>query len=332
MRIGMNPEKQVKKIKLKYNHRVVIVVYIPSLEGYYKGVFEVFKLCLASVHTTINEHCAITIVNNASCNEVVNYINEQFEEGIIDSVVHHKMNIGKMDALIGAARGVREPLITLSDVDILYKTGWQEAAETIFYGMEQVGSVSPIPFRKTVNYGTSSTMKQIILGRVSYKPEAIPENFESYNSFRRSINWEEETDRDALWPVVEKNGIKAILGSNHQVMTLNRDVILKGIPVEPSLILVGNGSEYNYCDKPIDKSGGMRLATYNNYAYHMGNTVEPWMVDLQSKNEIQKSVSKITVANKKLDFKFNTNSDRKYMQLKRLYEKLFEVFINRKRV
>ena len=82
----MNPEKQVEKIKLKYNHRVVIVVYIPSLQGYYKGVFTVFKLCLDSVSATKNEHCAITIVNNASCKEVVHYINDQFEKGIIDSV------------------------------------------------------------------------------------------------------------------------------------------------------------------------------------------------------------------------------------------------------
>jgi hypothetical protein len=35
----------------------------------------------------------------------------------------------RIDAQIGAARGVREKLITLTDSDILFVKGWQEKVE-----------------------------------------------------------------------------------------------------------------------------------------------------------------------------------------------------------
>ena len=65
----MNPQKQSEKIELEFQHRLIIVVFIPSLEGYYQNVLEVFKLCLESAITTTNSNCAITVVNNASCME-----------------------------------------------------------------------------------------------------------------------------------------------------------------------------------------------------------------------------------------------------------------------
>ncbi|WP_066219241.1 hypothetical protein [Formosa haliotis] len=331
MRIGMNPEKQEGKIRLNYQHRVIIVVYIPSLEGYYKEVFEVFKLCLASVTTTKNNKCAITIVNNGCCETVVNYINDQLKKDDVDSVIHHKQNIGKMDALIGAARGSREPLITLSDVDILYKTGWQEAVETIFYGMNQVGSVSPIPVRNSLYYGASSTLKRIILNKVKYSPQAIPENFDSYNRFLESVGWEKETDKNLLWPVIESNNIKSVLGSMHQVMTLNREIIMNVVPKEPSFILVGNDSELNYCDLPIDYSGGMRLSTYNNYAFHMGNTVEPWMQLIQETNVLENKNVEYESKIKRIKFKVTTPN--LFFDFKRrVFQKVFKCFINKGRV
>jgi hypothetical protein len=142
MRVGMNPQKQDKKVKLDTSHCVISVVYIPEMTGYYANVLEVFKLSLESIIATKNKQCTITVVNNASCREVVDYLETMFASGKIDCVIHHKTNIGKMDALIGAARGTREPLITLTDVDILFKKGWQENVEAIHQKLKNVGSVS----------------------------------------------------------------------------------------------------------------------------------------------------------------------------------------------
>ena len=44
MRIGSNPQKVERKIILTTHHRVVIVVYLPNEEGFYKESFDVFTL------------------------------------------------------------------------------------------------------------------------------------------------------------------------------------------------------------------------------------------------------------------------------------------------
>ncbi|MEO1033908.1 MAG: glycosyltransferase family 2 protein, partial [Bacteroidota bacterium] len=284
MRVGMNPQKQSKKIQLDCQHRLIIIVFIPSLEGYYKDVLEVFKLCLESAVATTNSNCAITVVNNASCEAVNTYLKGKLDENSIDTVIHHKKNIGKIDALIGAARASREPIITISDVDILFKHGWQKSVEDIFENFKGVASVSPIPARMFKNYETYSTFGKVLLGKVKFSYQSIPENHDDYNKYLLSTHNDEETDENLKWPVISSNKHKAIIGSGHQILSMRRELFFTTVPREPSLILVGNRSEYYYCDDPINYSGGMRLATYYNNAYHMGNTVEEWMRDVQKDN------------------------------------------------
>jgi len=284
MRIGMNPQKEEKKITLQTYHRVIVVVYIPELTGYYQNILQVFRLCLNSLITTKNDQCVITVVNNASCKEVFDFLDKNFSNGEIDCVIHHKENIGKIDAIIGAARGVREPLITMTDTDILFKNGWQENIEEVFKRIKNVGSVSPMSDRKSVNYGTSSTLKDILLHKVKFRYMPIPENFEDHNKILESFNRKQEETNDKMWPVIEKNGVKAILGSGHQVLTIRREILFTTVPSDPCFTLVGGTSEYDYVDEPINRAGGMRLSTYNNFAYHMGNAVEPWMFEVQDNN------------------------------------------------
>ncbi len=282
----MNPQKEHKKIELKEHHRVIVVVFIPKLEDYYENMFEVFKLNLESIISTKNEFCAITVVNNGCCDVVVDYLNGMYANSKIDCLVHHKINIGKIDALIGSARSSREKLITLTDADILFVKGWQENVENVFCNFKDVGSVSPLPIRKGLTSGTISTLKKILLKKAELSFLPIKENFDSYNKFLESIGWDVEKRDDLLWPIISINNNKAIVGSAHQVLTIDREIFFSDVPIKPSLILVGNKSENDYVDFPIDLSGKMRLSTYNNFAFHMGNKAENWMYDIQKNNSI----------------------------------------------
>lgn len=320
----MNPQKKSKKIKLKYHHRLIIVVFIPSMDGYYKNILDVFKLCVESAIITTNSNCAISVVNNASCKEVNTYLQEKLKEDAIDTVIHHKENVGKIDALIGAARASREPIITISDVDILFQQGWQKEVETIFENIKDVASVSPIPCRNFKNYETSSTFAKVLSKKVKFQYQAIPENHEAHNKYLKSFHWKLETNKNAKWAVINSNNSKAIIGSGHQILSMRRELFHTTIPKEPSLTLVGNHSEFLYCDEPINKSGGMRLATYNNYAYHMGNTIEDWMLKIQEDNKLQteSDIEKVFVP---LPFQPKTPSKRWYTFKKRLIHKLFSI-------
>lgn len=323
----MNPQKEEKKVILNTNHRIVIVVYIPNEDGFYKDSFNVFRLCLDSLITTINSSAAITIVNNGSYNKVYDLLEVYLKEKKIDTLISHNSNIGKIDAQIGAARGAREKYITLTDADILFVKGWQEKTEDIFSSFKNVGSVSPIPVRTGLMAATSSVLKQILLKRLKFNLIAIPENLENYNKFLSSINWDLETDETKKWPVVESNGLKAIMGSAHQVLTIDRDILFTTSPSNPSLTLVGGNSEHNYVDVPIDKAGKLRLATFNNLAYHMGNKVEDWMLDIQSENRKAPTNKEELIKAVLSSDLFNTKRKDKWYSMKKYFiKKTFKFF------
>lgn len=290
MRLGSNPQKKDFKIEMKTNHRIVMVVFIPEFTGYYTSMFEVVKISINSLIKTIPPTSKLTIVDNGSCKEVQEYLFDLFLKRKIDAVQLLQENIGKIDALIGAARATREPIVTLTDCDILFKANWVKETIKVFNSFENVASVSPIPIRWNINYYTYSTRLAILKGKLKLNFEPIPENFEGYNMFLKSINWGDgENDDSKPWPVVFCNNNKAILGSDHQVLTVRRDVLFNNSPKAPSFIKVGNQSEEKYIDYAIDSSGGLRLSTHHFYAFHMGNKVEDWMIDLNKRkvdNEI----------------------------------------------
>lgn len=323
----MNPQKEEKKVVLKTNHRIVIVVYIPNEEGFYKDSLSVFKLSLDSLITTINSYAAITVVNNGSYEKVADFLELYFKEKKIDTLISHSANIGKIDAQIGAARGAREKLITLTDADILFSNGWQQKVEEIFAVFPNVGSVSPIPVRTGLYAGTSSVLKHILFKKIKIKFIPIPENFKNYNRFLSSINWGLDTDENLKWPVVEYCGCKSVIGSAHQVLTINRDVLFTTSPSNPSLTLVGGNSEHNYVDVPIDKAGKLRLATFNNYAFHIGNKLEDWMLEVQEKNQessvVQTSGYNAPVSCDLFNSKLN---DKSYNMRKKVLKKIFSFF------
>ncbi|MEN8899023.1 MAG: glycosyltransferase family 2 protein [Nonlabens sp.] len=319
----MNPQKYENKIVLKSSHRIIIVVFIPNDNDYYKNIFEVFKLCLTSVQNTINDFAKITIVNNGCHESITRYINKEHFNDRIDCVIHHSVNIGKMDALIGAARGSREPLITLTDVDILFESGWQKAVEKLFHKIPQTGSVSPISVRTCLHYGTSSTLKDILLRKILFKWTPLPNNFYSHNRFLASFGQSVDLNDQVKWPVIEVNKTKALLGSSHQVMTVRRSILFSTVPEAPSLTLVGNNSEENYIDNPVNRAGFYRLSTAKNFAHHMGNQTEKWMYDIQKKNietEVDyKSKFILKGKSKKINnVVFNLRN--------RIYIKLFKIF------
>lgn len=327
MRSGTNPQKTQEKIHLETDLRVIMVVFIPDVKGYYANSLEVFKLSLQSLIASNKGQYNITIVNNGSCREVQEFL-ASFSGEEIETIIHHSKNIGKIDALIGAARGAREPLITLTDADILFLDNWYAATQEVFHVFKRAGSVSPIPFRHGFYYGTSSVLKEILLNRLKFYKTKIPENFADHNRYLESINWGNEKTDSLEWPVVQKGNVKAIVGSGHQVLTIKREILFSTVPTSPSLTLIGEDSEYKYIDEPIDRAGLFRLATYKNYAFHMGNTLEPWMEEKLYSAKTEKTQSDFPVsvnngrAKKYADLGFRMYQLRKYIS-KKVFKLLF---------
>lgn len=291
MRIGINPAKENNELKPDNYHRVVIPVYIPSLEeDYFKDSLHIFKICLESLLLTAHKKTRITIYNNNCCNEVKKYIDEKYQEvEAIDQVIHSKYNVGKINAILASVKGNIEPLITITDADVFFKNGWQEACERVFIGFPEAGMVSPVPNPRLFNTSNSNNWYYgVFKGKLRfekvYDSQAI---IKFYNSIGIKKSELKPIHLDQNLVLYNKDrSEKAIMGCGHFVATLRREVFDKGSS-DPAFLKIVGGVEGKFIDIPNEDLGYLRLATVGNFAYHLGNKVEFWMnneFNLLSKN------------------------------------------------
>jgi hypothetical protein len=281
MRIGTNPVKDNNSVTVENYHRVVIPVYIPNFEGYFAEAFDIFKMCLDSVLLTVHSKTRITIYNN-NCHPLVKeYIDAQYRaHPAIDQVFHSKENLGKINAILSAVKGNLEPLITITDADVLFKKDWQVEVEKLFMAFPEAGTIAPVPASKTYRSHTQNVWgKYFLTGKMQFEDVQDPDGL---IKFDRSLG-----NTKALYSAINikkyltvqaQNGTKACVGCGHFVATLRREVFDKGTS-SPAFIKIQGGVEAVFIDKPNDELGFLRIATSGNYAFHMGNTKEPWMYE-----------------------------------------------------
>lgn len=291
MRIGSNPEVKNKDIKIDAYHRIIIPVYIPNFEGYFSDSLEVFKLCLESLLKTVHSKTRITIFNNNCHLSVKEYIDLKYSESnIIDQVFHSKENLGKINAILAGSKGNLEPLITITDADVLFKSDWQDEVEKVFKGFPKAGIVSPVPSPKAYNiYTANNWFFDLLSGKLFFENVTDKLALERFdNSLGNPHKIYNKTHLEKFLIIKNKKTTsEAVMGCGHFVATLRREVFDKGTN-EPAFIKVNNGIEGKFIDLPNENLGFLRLATKKNYAFHMGNTTEKWMYqEFEQLNEIK---------------------------------------------
>jgi len=284
MRIGSNPEKSNNTLQTESYHRVVIPVYIPNLtEAYFKDGLVILKYCLESLLKTIHTKTRISLIDNGCCAEVKAYLSQiHSDEKAVDQLFHSEINLGKVNAIYSAVKSNLEQLITISDSDVFFLSGWQTNVEQVFVDFPKAGMVSPVPsslayntdfVRSTFYYGIT---KRLLKFQKVKDPEGLRKFQESIG---RTLYNEAHLDKYLTLTSKEKT---AVVGCGHFVATL-RAQVFQHAPAYPSNAKIVGGSENKYFDIPNDEGGFLRLATHGNYAYHLGNEVEPWMEELHSK-------------------------------------------------
>lgn len=278
MRVGENPVRDKQIQKSDAFHRVIIPLYIPDEEGYYADAFQIFKYCLLSVKKTSSSSIKVSVVSNGSCAKVNEKLVALLNENDIDELIIEKSPIGKINSVLKALRTADERLITVTDADVLFDNNWEKAVLEIFKAFPKAGSVSPVPvfrthFRHTGNIWMNHFFSKKIFFRSVKNPEGL-------TAFAKSIGWEwlDLKFKDVIGTIKVKD-TTAVLGCSHFVVTYKREVFNES-PKKNSKYLLGGSSEHLYLDVPVLKMGGYRLATYDNHAFHMGNSLEPWMINI----------------------------------------------------
>ena len=278
MRIGNNPEKEQNILEVDAYHRVVIPVYIPNLtEPYFKDGLKILKLCLQSLLKTVHAKTRISIINNNCCIEVSNYLESLYKEhDKVDQLLNSKINLGKVNALYAAIKSNLEPLVTISDSDVMFLPNWQQAVENTMVEFPECGMVSPVPSSIAYRgeYLNSTIYYAFFKGKLNFEEINNPEGLLKFeNSIGRKMYNETHLKKHLV--VSNKKG-KAVIGCGHFVATFRAEVF-EAAPSENCKFKIVGGSEGKYLDKPNDTSGFLKLATLENHAYHLGNTIESWM-------------------------------------------------------
>ncbi len=285
MRIGLNPNRDSIKLESDFFHQVVIPVYIPNQEDYFKDSFQILKLCLGSLFKTCHQKTYFTIVNNGSCDEVKDYFDKLFQDKMIHEIIQTS-TIGKLNSILKGITGHKFQLITITDCDVLFLNDWQFQTYHIFNNFDKAGVVSPTPSPKILKHLTYNLIgANLFSNKLAFTKTKNPKALIKFAESIGNPNFYNNNHLEKNLTLNTKN-IKAVVGSAHFVATYKGSIFDK-INVKFTKFNLGGDSENLILDKPPVDQGFWRLSTEDNYAYHLGNVVEPWMFQVFDKIKIE---------------------------------------------
>lgn len=303
MRIGINPNRDKIIEANDFFHQVIIPVYIPNEEDYFKDSFQILKYCLESLFKTSHVNTYFTVVNNGSCQGVVDYLNTLHQSGRVQEIMHTSA-IGKMNAILKGLIGQNFKLVTITDADVLFLNNWQNESYKIFEAFPKAGFVNPCPLSKVLKRYTYNIIWDNFFSR-KLKFTKV-KNPDALMNFAKSIGNLDLYNKYHLeqYLTISNSNQTAVVGGGHFVGTY-RSEVFKNITQKYSEFSLGGTSENNILDKPVVENGFWRLSTHDNYAYHMGNTVEKWMDEIplvNLKSEISPPMLKTIRVSKSSDW------------------------------
>lgn len=289
MRVGKNPIKNAVEVLTDFNHQIVIPVYIPNAEGYFRESFQILHYCLSSLFKTCHNKTFITVIDNGSHNKVKDYLDELFESSKIHEVIYTS-NIGKVNAILKGISGHDFPLITISDADVLFLSDWQNKTIDIFNAFPKAGAVCITPSSRSYSNKTANIINSLFFSKkLAFSAVRNPE---ALKMFAKSIGNPGFYNKYHLkeYLTVDSGEIKAVVGAGHFCATYRKE-IFQTLPSKYCKKKLGGKSVSKFIDEPVINAGLWRLSTENNYAYHMGNVEEDWMLEtlngLQSNSKVR---------------------------------------------
>jgi hypothetical protein len=291
MRQGVNPNALELKELGHVLHRVIIPVYIPTMDGFYTESFNTFKACLDSLISSIGEETKITIIDNNSIEEVKDYCSALLEKGLLDRFVQNHENRGKVETVLGEARASFEPLITISDCDILFRNNWLIDVIDAFKKIRGLGTLGLLSF-PDLSFRNTSAVLFSRFWKLRFKKALSDEQiYETYKSVGQ-VDPEKLSALRTLKQLVFRQGkMEYLVGNNHAVATYRREVFFELTDRKVKYVFSSKGykADQIFLDEAVDYQGWLRLSFKEARAYHMGNT---WDEEYNKKLDILKRPEK----------------------------------------
>jgi glycosyltransferase involved in cell wall biosynthesis len=296
MRIGQNPAKFVKTVAQPERITVAVLNYIPMLSGYYADLLNVLQAHLSSLRQNAGLPFDLMIFDNGSCEEVQEFLLNEFNSGDIDYLLLSRKNLGKGGAwniLFGGAPG---EVIAYTDNDVLFSQDWLKESMEILEKYPNVGMVTARPFRTNPEFYSATV----------YWAAGNPEVKVDRGSL---VKWEDFRDFDlSLGQSLEEiqkrfnetedirfdyRGIQSYAGASHWQFTAYKSVLQKYLPFTMDRPM----GQVKQLDQKMNNEGYLRLMTVQPLAMNMSNQVSV------SSNNIPNAIKKQTSRNGLLGLK-----------------------------
>lgn len=274
MRTGQNPAKSIEYVTQPSRVTVAVITYIPFLSGYYASSLDVLKMCLGSIWANSDMNYDLQVFDNASCQEVQDFLLKAHQEGRIQFLTLSENNIGKAGAwnfIFGSAQG---DYIAYSDSDIYHNPGWLSAMLDILDTFPEVGMVTGIPMWSPVEYSTStiSWAKENPDARLEHGKLLSWEDYWKHASTLGHIQEKAKAHFDTCEEYkVEYQGVKCFIGAGHFQFIAPRKALQSVLPI-PSDRPMG---QVRRLDSALNDKGFLRLSTDSWFVRHMGNSLPP---------------------------------------------------------
>ena len=270
MRVGQNPAKSIAQVPQPARLTVAVVNYIPFLSGYYAQSLEVLKTCLNSIWQNTPGPFDLLLFDNASCQEVQNYLIVAHQQGCIQYLVLSEKNMGKGGAWNFIFQAAPGEIIAYSDSDVYFHSGWLERSLELLESFPQVGMVTARPLRTSEEFFTST------LTWAHSQPEARLEQ----GKFMPWDDFKEHTDSLGMSPEeaenrfqsmtdwkIEYRGQVAYLGAAHFQFLGWKHILQSQTPFPIDRPM----GQVRSLDIRLNEAGYLRLMTSQPLVKHLGN-------------------------------------------------------------
>jgi glycosyltransferase involved in cell wall biosynthesis len=326
-RFGSNPARKKKSKYQPARVTVVMLTYIPHLDGYFRQRLDVLKLSLTSLLKNTKTPYDLLVFDNGSCIEAVTFLQELHKTGEIQYLIQSKKNIGNMGALKIAFNAAPGEVIAYSDDDIFFSPGWLSSQLEILDNFPKAGMVSGSPLRNAALFAMESHHKlaedRELNMLIEYKRH-IPDEWETDWAHSTGRDPEEhlEATKGQQDILLTYNGKLAIGGANHFQFSGYKKVLLAHLPTEWPQDLMYDMLQF---DNAVDAAGYLRLSTPERFTRHIGNVIGSGLQADANKLDIKLDRQQIRPAIRRHWLQYIPGSGR---LIRWVYDRLFSILNN----
>jgi hypothetical protein len=294
MRIGQNPAKFVKEVAKPARITVAVLNYIPFLSGFYAEALDVLKVTLESIRASVDAPAEITpdllVFDNASCEEVRQYLLDEHQAGRIQFLILSEKNLGKGGAWNMILAGAPGEIIAYTDSDAYFYPGWLSRSLQLLETFPNVGMVTARPFRtkpelysQTVAWGQSTPEVVVEQGQL------VP--FETFREFDLSLGQSEAEIKDhydnSQDVRLTYQGVSAYAGASHWQFMAYKALLQSFLPFAMDRPM----GQVRQLDERMNAAGYLRLMVSDPLAMNMSNTLRnaPGTAQQQAAGKVQKA-------------------------------------------